>query len=123
MTGPYIITTKTPTRVTSPTYGWVDDERVSRLAVATLDVCHEHLIQVVTDADLPSESYWAARNDIDNLSESGGTVGPLPDGTTIEVEAMTWERLAELAGLGRGNWSNSHEEILAAFNEQEAAKA
>jgi hypothetical protein len=77
------------------------DERfrvVSRRAVATLDEARDECERLWT-ATLP----WAQEGTrgLVNLkvSESGGTVGPLPDGTIIEVEAVTWRTLATRAGI------------------------
>jgi hypothetical protein len=33
------------------------------------------------------------------ISESGGTVGPLPDGTVIEVEPADWATIIDAGGL------------------------
>jgi hypothetical protein len=79
---PYVITTKRPCyrdddcamyACSCRNTGW----RVSRRAVATLDETMDYLCELVLfagDADAPLP-----------VDESGGTVGPLPDGTVIEV--------------------------------------
>jgi hypothetical protein len=61
------------------------------------------------------------------ISESGGTVGPLPDGTTIKVEPLPWFRLAIVAiaadmlpawqqGADTPWVEKTKAEIIAAFN-------
>ena len=75
--------------------------RVSRVAVATLDEA-QHEVDVIT-----------AGRDASVVPESGCTIGPLPDGTIIEVKAVTTRELSEqtesapLAPL---------RDVLAAFN-------
>lgn len=45
------------------------------------------------------------------LPESGGTIGPLPDGTLIEVEQVSSKELRQRAGFGL-----TPKEIVDAFN-------
>jgi hypothetical protein len=86
-TRPYIVTTKRrkmavmfPPRM----------DVVYRRAVATLEerevtpklremLPHEHPARLI-----------AIAAEIARMPESGGTIGPLPDGTVIEVEQTTW---------------------------------
>lgn len=85
MTGPYIVTTKQPSLA-------LQDEPLierSRRAVATLDEAMDYLCELVLFAGDPDAAL--------PVDESGGTVGPLPDGTVIEVEATT--RLEAVAWL------------------------
>jgi hypothetical protein len=95
-TRPYIVTTKRrkmavmfPPRM----------DVVYRRAVATLEerevtpklremLPHEHPARLI-----------AIAAEIARMPESGGTIGPLPDGTMIEVEQTNWLRLAEAAGI------------------------
>jgi hypothetical protein len=85
---PYIVTTKQ--RV--PNWDGVGDAplmRGFRRAVATLEKARDTIREQTGyfyDGKLP---------------ESGGTVGPLPDGTEIEVERMTWFALAAVASSVR----------------------
>jgi hypothetical protein len=69
---PYIITTKRP------------GEAVHRIA-----------------HDLPGKWQITTLAKYTPLPESGGTVGPLPNGTVIEVEQVGWSELARLAGRTR----------------------
>lgn len=64
--------------------GWDDDDDrpcISR-AVATLEEARKALRH--SFPDFPS--YFRAQSSIEELPESGGTIGPLPDGTVIEVK-------------------------------------
>jgi hypothetical protein len=95
-TRPYIVTTKRrkmavmfPPRM----------DVVYRRAVATLEerevtpklremLPHEHPARLI-----------AIAAEIARMPESGGTIGPLPDGTVIEVEQTTWWVLWEFTDL------------------------
>jgi hypothetical protein len=79
---PYIVTTKRPGYRPSR-IGYLDDMRVvSRRAVATLEDARAAAQEACSGPDFmgPLEASL--------ISESGGTVGPLPDGTVIEVERV-----------------------------------
>jgi hypothetical protein len=54
------------------------------------------------------------------IPESGGTVGPLPDGTVIEVEPVEWYWLYDKSGYGRTSQA-SDDTVIAAYNAREAA--
>jgi hypothetical protein len=112
VSGPYIVTIK---RV----YSIGTDHGVgeSRRAVATLDEAHEYVWNLL-DSDPATDQTKVS------LAESGGTVGPLPDGTVIEVAPATWRDLAAQASLDIA-WVASADtdeaEIIDAYNaEQEA---
>lgn len=96
---PYIITTHT--------YGWAmpghGTHSATRRAVATLD---EARAAAHTSANMPAtpstlDALMGVRAAIDALPESGGTVGPLPDGTVIEVEPIDWTSLQHAVGTAR----------------------
>jgi hypothetical protein len=84
---PYIVTTKQ--RV--PNWDGVGDAplmRGFRRAVATLEEARQSCVRALYAANAPQGDVsgprlWTAAYE---LPESGGTVGPLPDGTVIEVE-------------------------------------
>lgn len=108
---PYTITTHRPGKHERPIE---DGDRYSRRAVATLEDAREHLrcelpgaYEWITDGD-----YADMMADIVALPESGGTVGPLPDGTVIEVAQVSW--LALGAGLKVENPTD--QKILDAYN-------
>jgi hypothetical protein len=75
---------------------------VSRRAVATLKeaeaICDSRIEQQRDSFDLPGMAD-AFEQVEDVMEESGGTVGPLPDGTVIEVEPTTWLAIAETVGM------------------------
>lgn len=53
---------------------------------------------------------------ITTLPESGGTVGPLPDGTVIEVERVEWSQLRFMVS---GRIGMAHDNVIDAFNARE----
>jgi hypothetical protein len=88
---PYIIETHTPTgrRVQEGTVCAV----TARTAVATLDEARTVAYRAVNDRTefVGSRCGFFAAADV--IPESGGTVGPLPDGTVIEVRQIGWWQL------------------------------
>lgn len=110
---PYIITTRRllpqPTVELVPAgtlLGSAGDGRVlvvSRRAVATLEEAKRAAYKPIDDqrADfkMGPRVYGRLRRIAFDWSGSGGTVGPLPDGTVIEVEPIEWKGLARAAGL------------------------
>lgn len=83
---PYVITTR----------AIVHPQIASRRAVATLDEVRRHVGGIVTlnRSAFYSTGFDAAQKQIAALGESGGSVGPLPDGTTIEVQAFDTDSLS-----------------------------
>jgi hypothetical protein len=79
---PYIVTTKRPAKVDHDEER-AEREHVSRRAVATLEEARDFIYSLCAETDVDDERI---ADDIDRLPESGGTVGPLPDGTVIEVK-------------------------------------
>lgn len=60
---------------------------------------------------------------LDSGEESGGTIGPLPDGTLIEVKFASWQQLGALMGTAQAVIDNllddnCHGEIIDAYNAQ-----
>ena len=105
---PYIITT-TP----DPIYAGRAqsfDAFPTRTAVATLDEARE----IMDPLDVrPAETAIALTND--------GTVGPLPDGTVIEVRQASWFELRRMTGRAPGeslgaDAQETRANVLAAFN-------
>jgi hypothetical protein len=111
---PYIVTTK---RRGYMGLGLVRSPRVvSRRAVATLEEARDFIYSLCAETDVDDERI---ADDIDRLPESGGTVGPLPDGTVIEVEQTTADRLLddlEKWGVGwREEWNDA--DLCAAWSD------
>lgn len=106
---PYIVTTQR----TSDERGV---ELLSRRAVATLEEAQDAAQQIVYDGPpIRVKTEWELIcMVIADMPESGGSVGPLPDGTVIEVERVDWPRMATIAGYG-GNPSR----LIAAFNSRQ----
>lgn len=93
---PYVITTRTEGRQPGREF----DARYSRRAVATLDEVKRYAHSAASELGYSKPEHHDA---IEALPESGGTVGPLPDGTTIEVEAVTRQWLwLQLQGFAHG---------------------
>jgi hypothetical protein len=128
--GPYIVTTKRQLagRVNVPTadagpqpFGGERYRVLSRRAVATLD----EAVQVIFTALDGLKTHRRVRQMIE-----AGPIGPLPDGTIIEVEATTWQALAEYGGLlsdggliyaaERGS-PDAQQRILDAWNTRQAS--
>lgn len=101
---PYVITT---TAVASPgqVYG---PQWVTRRAVATLDEAHEVASNIACghgmpkgfggfarDVDERMAQYLPIRYAAGHVPESGGTVGPLPDGTVIDVTPIGLQRMVD----------------------------
>jgi hypothetical protein len=118
--GPYVVTTKRPIVAVSPFASRGSFERdnlpvVSARAVATLEEARAYVIK-------RHNTYGA----IHSLPESGGTVGPLPDGTMIQVESLSPLMLASRCGasgelmmscLRSDDWAP----LIAAFNAKQAS--
>jgi hypothetical protein len=86
VTGPYIVTTKRerPLELAAPD---LTDIPISRRAVATLAKARHDAELALVDykartGAMPERRFILAAR---TIAESGGTVGPLPDGTLIEV--------------------------------------
>ena len=111
---PYIVTVRRPPSGRMRVFR---DE--SRRAVATLDEAREIAEGYVTEkAD--GEEYNRALDQVEDMPESGGTVGPLPDGTVIEVERR---EIQSLWPHNTDSMDKSDAEIIAAFNEAQGAPA
>lgn len=111
---PYVITTKTPASLCSdaePACQCPDPDGcatvTTRRAFATLN---EAMRDVIAEYEAATGKPVPPRF---GLFASGGTVGPLPDGTVIEVERVDWPRLA--GGIDGGAYM-PEAEIIAAFN-------
>jgi len=70
----------------------------SRTAVATLDEALSDVSTIVCNL-MAGENFGQYQDQFRAIGDSGGSVGPLPDGTVIEVQRATWERLTHDAGL------------------------
>lgn len=133
---PFIVTTKRPEGY----YTDLPPKIASRRAVATLEdrkqpngeiekgartVVHD----IVAAADCNGE--WSSADyrfyqQARSITESGGTVGPLPDGTVIEVEPTTWKALTPDPGWGftvaraEAGDAKAQQAILDAYNARQS---
>jgi hypothetical protein len=125
---PYIVTTKRPTGDCA----WAKVLPASRRAVATLEdrrgpdgiedgartIAYAQVIDAYGGPDrddaspAETEHLWQAAN----VPEQGGTVGPLPDGSLIEVARATNAELMPYAGFDVFNDTPAEAEIIDAFN-------
>jgi hypothetical protein len=90
-----------------------------RVAVATLPEAREAVSRALWRNGAEPDSYRLVEQ-FDKFDASGGTVGPLPDGTVVEVEHVEWSRLREdigQTGIDRALDDTDHDDILNAFNE------
>jgi hypothetical protein len=99
--GPFTVTTKRPCAPCHGTGDWLDSSTgtgqcdecggfgvdVDRRAVATLEEARGACVAILHNHGFSALGYALPR------AESGGTVGPLPDGTTIQVEPTTKQAL------------------------------
>lgn len=120
---PYIVTTTTPVEVAD----FNDPLPVeSHVAVATLDEARDAAIEATGGAFSVAE-HNAILAAVAAFTAEGGTVGPLPDGTTIAVEPAGWDRLRDESGWRRAavvafNADNRHE-VCAAWNREHGGTA
>lgn len=124
---PYIITTKAATEPDA--YSRFKERQatglaapLSRRAVATLDEARTAAEDRVIDAlgVLGTHAASDERFDARELPEQGGTIGPLPDGTVIEVERVTYGQLRVMVD-GDDSWDDAYTadeetEIIDAYN-------
>jgi len=102
---PYVITTRRESgRMTDN--GWKYDD--TRVAVATLE---DARLRIAED----HANYMPRLQTATRLSESGGTIGPLPDGTIIEVKPVSLDALWEMAG-SPDDQAVRTVDVIAAFN-------
>lgn len=125
---PYIVTTKE--RIGGTDLVIPGERTVSRRAVATLDEARELAATAAGNAGNWSNTLDAAlcrgaAKQARALSESGGPVGPLPDGTTIEVELIGWPELERCgrytAPTGPYPGPRDDDAIIAAYNREARA--
>lgn len=117
---PYIVTVRTPIAPMRIVPG----HEVSRRAVATLNearLAAEQAVETHRSPEHSSESYGPLWRDAALMPESGGTVGPLPDGAVIEVRSVGWEEFGDYL-LPRGmvrrlGMEEAGRRVIAAYNE------
>jgi hypothetical protein len=131
---PFIVTTKREvdqplvkiSGTATPQPGFFPKYEVeSRRAVATLEAAQRSIGTVLLATVDPGPAYEAARQQVAALTESGGSVGPLPDRTVIEVEPILGGMLALAAGFAvdaYGHCETPQAEIIAAYNAKQETK-
>ena len=124
---PYIITTTTPDPTNARAFApdapapspmgavrgnW--PPKVSRTAVTT----YEEAKAVVRDAcTIDDVQHWKDPAVYYRSVRDGGTVGPLPDGTVIEVQRVSWPYLRGLTrSISRRRIGPEPDHVVAVFN-------
>lgn len=114
---PYIITTRRSAARLQPGQSTCDLR-----AVATLDEARSYCRSELRRSERGHLSIGRLGLSVAQLPESGGSIGPLPDGTKIDVEATGYATLARAAGFaGLGQHEDADvrptaAEILDAYN-------
>ena len=119
---PYVITTKRPEQNEGGRGGVVRPPHFSRRAVATLEEARQRIVFALAHGEHMSEDArmagWIGAEK--RITENGGTVGPLPDGTVIEVERVGYRYLLDGLLVAPGTNERSWAEILDAYNARQA---
>ncbi len=116
---PYIVTSTKPEMADTLVPGQPWPRSVSRRAVATLDEARYAAAEAgrqAVDRQWVEGEHLRATLAAMELPEHGGTIGPLPGGTVIEVEQVTVFELWESAGRPCGAPPMDDSEIIDAFN-------
>src|SRR6185295_18290227 len=89
----------------------------TRTAIATLDEAREAAYYEV-DATSPEQPSLVCdeAEQARNLPDSGGTIGPLPDGTVIEVRPVSWADITDELVNSMDDAPIEADDIIAAFN-------
>ncbi len=114
---PYIIETRD---AATGAFRSVDIGPLSRRAVATLEEARSGARRIVgehTNHYVDAQGQMIAAAQALGLPESGGIIGPLPDGTVIEVRHVDWPYLRAKAGRLPVS-THSKEDVIEAFNKE-----
>lgn len=118
MTGPYLVTTRREGRQS----GRDHDAAWSRRAVATLEEARMEVFDHLTATDDRAEHLGGGADRLAKSIEPGERIGPLPDGTVVEVEPWPENAARAWAHFYGGLSSRAPlTEILAAFNARHSA--
>lgn len=115
--GPFIVTTR------RFAHGFSRSNPVERRAVVTLEEARTEVtrLALVDGEALLADNYGDLRAQFSGVRERGGKVGPLPNGTVIEVEPVGWGVIRDGAELTapsglRPNDPDLGAQLIAAFN-------
>ncbi len=90
------------------------------LIITTLPGRKGHAVESADDARRAiiaagdAHGAWIGGGRLHQLVESGGTVGPLPDGTSIDVRRVGWDHFGQFAQCQARPLE--HQQILDAYN-------
>lgn len=93
-------------------------QRVGR-AVATLEDAQAYVSGVVSARTTSADNRGARKTAADrlwSLPESGGEIGPLPDGTLVEIDYVNWADMAKSIGKPYSEYDWRADELIDAFN-------
>lgn len=111
---PYVITTTYSLRPLGAM------SRLSRRAVATLEEARQRVFEIAEDVYGIGRDVGAQVDACRSLTEAGGTVGPLPDGTVIEVARVPFHELMLRANIEPPENGMLDAEIIDAYNARES---
>jgi len=119
---PYIITTTTIADPDGITPEITPDPDITRIAVATLAEARQTVRSTVRTTYGPHAPYLGQAGEVADatardLNDASGTVGPLPDGTVIEVRRVSRDQIG-IAIERSFHWTDhaTDDELIAAFN-------
>lgn len=122
---PYTIITKTPpttgamaccaSTIAAGTCGHMLEQ--SRVAVATIEDVREWVRGEIEERDSgTSDAEWS--DVLVDLTDTRSTIGPMPDGTVIDVQSVTWaELMGELLDADSRPPADIENRIIDVYNE------
>ena len=109
---PYVITTSNMEAGTASGIA----RSQSRVAVATLEEARQSVWEIADERDTTGRDVEGPVLACRSLTESGGTIGPLPDGTIIEVKPILPSDLWRAVGQPGDMHARGLDYLLHAFN-------
>lgn len=85
-------------------------------AVATIEEARDAAVDHITGTPNTADGEWTLLQACQALAETGGVVGPMPDGYVIDVRPVTWEELHALSSCSIPSHASNHEHVLDAYN-------
>src|SRR4029077_6707486 len=114
---PFIITTHPPIAGAGLTTTVAEEAATTRTAVSSLADMRDAIYPIVVAGATFESEKLAAFTQAWDIPADGGTIGPLPDGTMIEVRPVSAAELARLAGCTPHAFDpDGVEPLLDAFN-------
>lgn len=113
---PFIVTT----RQIQPGTTLRENKPIMSHAAATIEQARQFAEREIEGTPALAVDEVRLLREAGDLTDAGGTVGPLTDGTVIEVRPVEWNALRGLVGLPAIHTMNdgTDQETLDAFNER-----